>query len=79
MKKIFLLTCLSFLAIIIAIKTTKDPVYLYNAYSPAYNEFFILKSYSELAPKSTVWVNEHEVAVDYPTQFVAQIQSIYHP
>lgn len=79
MKKLFILTCLSFVAVIIAIKATQQPAYLYNAYDPGTDEFFILKSYSQLDNKSTVWYNDSAVVVGYPTQFVAQIQSVYHP
>lgn len=54
-----------------------EPVY-YNAYSPLYDEFFVIKSDRELSAKDVVWFDDNAAVVDYPTAYVARIISPYN-
>lgn len=56
---------------------TKIP-FLYNSYSPLYDEYFILKSDKELKAKDIVWFDDNAAVVDYPTAYVARIISPYN-
>jgi hypothetical protein len=53
-----------------------QPVY-YNAYSPLYDEYFVIKSDRELKAKDIVWFDDNAAVVDYPTAYVARIISPY--
>lgn len=56
---------------------TESPYY-YNAYSPLYDEYFILKSYKPLQNKEIVWFDDKATAVNYSTEYVAMIISPYN-
>ena len=49
----------------------------YNAYSPLYDEFFIISSDMELQAKDVVWFDDSAQAVNYATPYVATIISPY--
>lgn len=53
-----------------------QPIY-YNAYSPLYDEYFVLKSNRPLSIKDVVWFDDNAQAVDYATPYVATILSPY--
>ena len=57
-------------------RSLPQPVY-YNAYSPLYDEFFVIKSDRELKAKDIVWFDDNTQVVDYPTPYVARIISPY--
>lgn len=57
-------------------QTIPEPL-LYNAYSPLYDEYFILKSYKPLLNKTVVWFDDKATAVNYSTEYVAMIISPY--
>jgi hypothetical protein len=50
---------------------------LYNAYSPFYDEFFVISSNRELQAKDVVWFDDNAQAVAYVTPYVAKIISPY--
>jgi hypothetical protein len=52
-------------------------VYYYNAYSPLYDEYFVIKSDRELKAKDIVWFNDDTEVVSYRTPYVATIISPY--
>lgn len=52
--------------------------YLYNAYSPLYDEHFVIKSYTPLSVKEVVWFDDNATAVNYSTEYVAMIISPYN-
>ena len=65
--------------LLLAVSCTRslpEPVY-YNAYSPLYDEFFVIKSDRELKAKDIVWFDDNAAVVDYPTAYVARIISPY--
>lgn len=53
-----------------------QPFY-YNAYSPTFDEFFIIRSYKPLAAKQIVWF-DHAQVVEYATPYMATIISPYN-
>ena len=57
-------------------RSLPQPVY-YNAYSPLYDEYFVIKSNRELKAKDIVWFDDNAAVVDYPTAYVARIISPY--
>lgn len=52
-------------------------VHYYNAYSPLYDEYFVIKSDRELKAKDIVWFDDNAQAVAYVTPYVAKIISPY--
>ncbi len=67
------------IVLLLAVSCTRSlphPVY-YNAYSPLYDEFFVIKSDRELKAKDIVWFDDNAAVVDYPTPYVARIISPY--
>jgi hypothetical protein len=67
------------IVLLLAVSCTRslpEPVY-YNAYSPLYDEFFVIKSDRELNAKDIVWFDDNTQVVDYPTPYVARIISPY--
>lgn len=55
-----------------------NETYYYNAYSPLYDEFFILKSDKPLTVKDVVWFDDNAAATQYATPYVATIISPYN-
>lgn len=53
--------------------------YYYNAYSPEYDEYFVLKSYQPLPMDTVVHFNNNVVATHKKTRFTAKVLSIYSP
>jgi len=81
----YLLHSIIFVAIVaiisaaIAVSCTRqqpDTLY-YNAYSPLYDEFFVIASDRELKAKDIVWFDDNAQAVNYATPYVATILSHY--
>lgn len=54
-----------------------DTLY-YNAYSPLYDEFFIISSDHALDSNSVVWFDDHAQVVNCCTPYVAKIISPYN-
>jgi len=65
--------------VVIAISCARPAVqlYYYNAYSPLYNEYFVVSSSQELKAKDVIWFDDNAQAVDYATPYVATILSPY--
>lgn len=55
----------------------KSTAYLYNAYSPEYDENFVLKSFSPLRNDTLVHFNDKAVATIKKTPYTARIISLY--
>lgn len=55
----------------------KPTAYLYNAYSPEYDETFVLKSCSPLPSDTLVHFNDKAVATNRNTPYTARIISLY--
>ena len=49
----------------------------YNAYSPLYDEFFVVGSYRDLQPNDVIWFDDNTQEVNYTTPYVATIISPY--
>ncbi len=67
------------IVLLLAVSCTRSmpqPVY-YNAYSPLYDEVFVINSDRELNAKDIVWFDDNTQVVDYPTPYVATIISPY--
>lgn len=65
--------------LMIAMSCTRPSVevHYYNAYSPLYDEYFVIKSDRELKAKDIVWFDDNAAVVDYTTPYVATIISPY--
>lgn len=55
----------------------KPTAYIYNAYSPEYDETFVLKSCSPLPSDTLVHFNDKAVATNRNTPYTARIISLY--
>lgn len=74
MKQLIIILC-----VLVASCNSKLPEpLLYNAYSPLYDEFFIIKSDTPLEDKAVVWFNDNAEVVNYTTPYVATIISPYN-
>lgn len=70
---------IAILIAVLASSCSREPLQLhyYNAYSPLYNEYFVISSDRELKAKDVVWFDDKAQAVDYATPYVARIISPY--
>lgn len=76
MKRLLLIILI---AVLVSSCTRSKPQLLYyNAYSPLYDEYFILKSDKPLSNKDIVWFDDKATAVNYTTEYVAMIISPYN-
>ena len=51
--------------------------YLYNAYSPGYDEYFVIKSYQSLPLDTLVHFDDQAIVTDQATGYQARILSSY--
>lgn len=79
MNKVYaLLICIILIsAFILSHKSSKPQLLFYNAYSPAYDEFFIISSDHKLDSNAVVWFDDNAQVVNYTTPYVATIISPY--
>lgn len=57
---------------------SRQSSYLYNAYAPGYDEYFIIKSYQLLPLDTIVHFNDKSVVTDDNTEYAARIISPYN-
>lgn len=75
---ILLIGLVILIAVIAASCTRNQNVKLYyNAYSPLYDEFFVLASDHVLDSNSVVFFDDNAQAVDHVTPYVAKVISLY--
>lgn len=64
---------------VLASSCSREPLHLnyYNAYSPLFNEYFVVASDRELNANDVVWFDDNSQVTDYATPYVARIISPY--
>lgn len=70
---------LAILIAVLASSCSREPLQLhyYNAYSPLFNEYFVVASDRELNANDVVWFDDNSQVTDYATPYVATIVSHY--